>query len=100
MQILGDAFELAKAAARDSEVRLYLVGDRGVITDVLIGGFDDTERCMIPVGMHRYGKVITAHDPFRGPGCNLLEEGGRWRFVDDCGDEVQVEVVEPADGRS
>ena len=95
MKIRRDTLELALATAKDSEVPLWLAGDEGVITDVVIACYDDAERCAIPFGMLRYGKVVTKHDPFRGPGCNLIVEGNRWRFVDDCGDPVTVDLLEP-----
>jgi hypothetical protein len=91
VKILRDTFELAKAAAKESEVPLLLVGDRGLITDVMVGL---SERTVITVGMHRYGKVITKYDPFPNQGCNLVEECGRWRFVDECGDEMIVGIIE------
>jgi hypothetical protein len=95
VKILRDTFELAKAAAKESEVPLLLVGDRGLITDVMVvGSIGLSERTVITVGMHRYGKVITKYDPFPNQGCNLVEEGGRWRFVDECGDEIIVGIIE------
>ena len=36
MKITRDAFDLATAAANDSEVPLWLVGDRGIITEILV----------------------------------------------------------------
>ena len=98
MKILRSALELAEQAGEDDGSNLRLVGRDGVITDVAVGFFEDYERCMIPVGLHCYGKVITEQDPFRGPGLNLVRKGSHWRFVDDYGAEVPVEVVETMAG--
>jgi hypothetical protein len=94
VKILRDTLELAVAAGKESETALWLVGDRDVITDVVVAYADDPERCAIPVGMHRYGNVVSKGYPFRGPGYNLIVDDGGWRFVDDCNDEVAVEVVD------
>jgi hypothetical protein len=101
MKIEREAYETAMAAGRDSEMPLVLTGDKGVITGVVVVPcFDSADYSMtrlsyiMPMGVHRYGKVITKNDKALGPGLNLVEEGGRWRFVDMDGNEVQVEVVD------
>ncbi len=108
MKITRDIFELATAAAKESEVPLFLVGDRGIITDVVValtggsgslsyylsGGWPPVLPGLIQVGMHYYGKVITRSDPYLTPGCNLLEKDGQWRFVDEDGCEMPLEIVE------
>lgn len=94
MKILKGALEMARAAAQDSEVPLWLVGDGGLVTDVVIANFASYRRCMIPVGMHRYGKVITKLDRTLEPGLNLVGKNGEWRFVDEDGAPVPVDVVD------
>lgn len=106
MKITADALEMAKVSARESEVPLILVGERSVITDVMIApdpkAYDTSAGqlvSMLPVGIRRYGKVITKDYPELEPGYNLIEENGEWKFVDVDGKEVQVPVVESADDR-
>lgn len=101
MKIDREAYETAIAAGKESEMPLLLTGDNGVITDVLVVPcFDSADwtltklRYIIPMGVHRYGKVITNNDKALGPGLNLIEEGGRWKFVDMDGNDVEVEVVD------
>jgi hypothetical protein len=107
VKITADALEMAKASAKESEVPLILVGERSVITDVMIApdpkAYDTSAGQlvnMLPVGIRRYGKVITRDDPDLEPGYNLIEENGNWKFVDDDGKEVCVQVVEAADDRT
>jgi hypothetical protein len=38
VKILRNTFKRSKAAAKESEVPLWLVGDRGIITDVMVVG--------------------------------------------------------------
>lgn len=101
MQIEREAYETAVAAGKESEVPLLLIGDRSVITDVLVVPCMDSAdytmtrlKYITPMGMHRYGKVITKNDTKLGPGLNLIEEGGRWKFIDMDRNEVEVEIVE------
>jgi len=101
MQIEREAYETAIAAGRDSEMPLLLIGAKGVITDVMVVPCMDSAdytmtrlKYIVPMGVHRYGKVITKNDKALGPGLNLIEEGGRWKFIDMDGNEVQVEIVE------
>jgi len=100
MKITRDALEMAIAAAGESEMPLVLAGHRGVITDIVI----DRSRCEfnswagrftieLPVGIHRYGKVITTVDKKLGPGYNLVVDANGYRFLDPDGKEVEVEVV-------
>ena len=105
MKITADALEMAKASARESEVPLILVGERSIITDVMIAPdpkvYDTSAGqliSMLPVGIRRYGKVITKASQDLEPGYNLIEdEHGEWKFVDEDGKEVQVPIVESAD---
>jgi hypothetical protein len=104
MKIEREAYETAIAAGKDSEMPLLLIGDRGVITDVMvIPCFDSADWSMtklsyiMPMGVHRYGKVITKNDKALGPGVNLIEEDGRWKFIDMDKNEVPVEVVDTGD---
>jgi len=101
MKIEREAYETATAAGSESEVPLLLVGDKGIITDVLVVPCMDSAdysltrlKYLIPMGVHRYGKVITKNDNNPGPGLNLIEEGGRWKFIDMDKNEVPVEVIE------
>jgi hypothetical protein len=101
MKIEREAYETAVAAGKDSEIPLLLIGDKGVITDVLVVPCMDSAdysmtrlRYIIPMGVHRYGKVITKNDKGLGPGLNLIEEDGRWKFIDMDRNEVPVEIVE------
>lgn len=110
MKILRDTFELAKAAAKESEVSLWLVGNKGVITDVVpsprLGSpeiaatyiFNNRGLDRVTLGMtqgqFRYGKVITKNDRVLEDCLNLVEADGKWRFVDDFGDELPLEIVE------
>jgi hypothetical protein len=101
MKIEREAYETAIAAGKESEMPLLLIGDKGTITDVMvIPCFDSADwsmtklRYIMPMGVHRYGKVITKNDRALGPGLNLIEEDGRWKFIDMDKNEVQVEVVE------
>ena len=100
MKITEDAFEMAKAAAKDSGVPLWLVGEKSTITDVMIAparqDFDTSAGLlpsMMPAGVRRYGKVITMNDKDMEPGYNLVEEDGTWKFVDEDGKELYVRVV-------
>jgi hypothetical protein len=101
MQIEREAYETAIAAGKDSEMPLLLIGDKGVITDIMVVPCMDSAdytltrlKYIVPMGVHRYGKVITKNDKQPGPGLNLKEEDGRWKFFDMDGNEVPVEVVE------
>ncbi|MGA9139765.1 MAG: hypothetical protein WBZ29_06050 [Methanocella sp.] len=115
MKILRETLELARVTAKESEVPVWLVGRNGAIREILViptaisgpqltmsrlNSYDrssDDTPFMIPVGMHRYGKVLTEYDPFPDTGYNLVEKDGRWRFVDEAGDDLSVTVVESAD---
>ena len=104
MKITEDAFEMAKAAAKDSEVPLWLVGEKSTITDVMISPerqeFDTSAgmlSSMMPAGVRRYGKVITKNDQDLEPGYNLLEKNGDWKFVDEDGKPLSVRVVKSED---
>lgn len=106
MKITADALEMAKASARESEVPLILVGERSVITDVMIApdpkAYDTSAGqliSMLPVGIRRYGKVVTRASQDLEPGYNLIEVDGEWKFLDGDGKEVHVPVVESADDR-
>ncbi|HMK47328.1 MAG TPA: hypothetical protein VK436_11950 [Methanocella sp.] len=101
MKITSDALEIAKASAKDSEVPLILVGEKGVITDVMISpdqiAFDTSARQMVnmlPAGVRRYGKVITKNDQDLEPGYNLIEENNAWKFVDEDGKDTTVQVID------
>jgi hypothetical protein len=101
MKIEREAYETAIAAGSESEMPLLLIGDKGVITDVMVVPcFDSADwsiarlRYILPMGVHRYGKVITKNDTALGPGLNLIEEDGRWKFIDMDRNEVPVEIVE------
>jgi hypothetical protein len=101
MKIERDAYEMAVAAGKESEMPLLLIGDNGIITEVMIiPCFDSSDysltnlKYIIPMGIHRYGKVITKNDDKLGPGLNLKEEDGKWKFINMDGDEVQVEIIE------
>jgi hypothetical protein len=110
VKILRGTLELAKAASRDSEVPLWLVGNKGVITDVVLSawpagkavvrtydlgrGDGDFSMMGITPGQFRYGKVITKKDTVLEDCLNLVEENGEWCFVDDFGDELPLEIVE------
>ncbi len=101
MKIEREAYETAIAAGKDSEMPLLLIGDKGVITDVMVVPCMDSAdytvtrlKYIVPMGVHRYGKVITKNDRQLGPGLNLLEKDGRWKFEDMDGNEVQVEIIE------
>ncbi len=107
MKITEDALEMAKATAKDSEVPLWLVGEKGTITDVLIAperqDFDTSAGMlpsMMPAGVKRYGKVLTKNDKDLEPGYNLVEENGAWKFVDEYGKELSVRVVKSEDDSS
>jgi hypothetical protein len=107
MKITEDAFEMAKASAKDSEVPLWLVGDRSTITDVMIApeqqDFDTSAGMlpsMMPAGIKRYGKVITKNDKDLEPGYNLVEKDGAWKFVDVQGKELPVEIVKSKDDKA
>lgn len=101
MKILREAYETAVAAGKESEVPLLLVGDKGVITEVLVlpcidpADYSMTRlRYIVPMGIHRYGKVITKNDTKLGPGLNLIEEDGKWKFIDMDKNDVAVEIIE------
>jgi hypothetical protein len=109
MKITRDAYDMATAAAKETDVPLILVGNKGVITDVMISPkeaeFDTSAGMlpsMMPAGIRRYGKVITKTDMDLEAGYNLIEEGGQWKFVDDSGNDVSVEIVDtpPEDEKS
>lgn len=113
MKILRGTFELAKAASRDSEVPLWLVGNKGLITDIVLSPWSaingmaeinglnhmhgDYMTTGITPGQFRYGKVITRNDKVLEDCLNLVEENGKWRFVDDFGEEMPVEIGERED---
>lgn len=104
MKITEDAFEMAKAAAKESEVPLWLVGEKSTITDVMIAPdpkeFDTSAGMlpgMMPAGVRRYGKVITKDDTHLEPGYNLIERDGAWKFVDEDGNERPIRVVKSED---
>ncbi|HEY3423030.1 MAG TPA: hypothetical protein VGK13_07695 [Methanocellaceae archaeon] len=105
MKITRDAYDMATAAAKETDVPLILVGSKGVITDVMISPTEaefDTSAgmlpSMMPAGIRRYGKIITRTDTDLEAGYNLIEENGQWKFVDDSGHDVSVEIVDtPAD---
>jgi hypothetical protein len=103
MKIEREAYEMAIAAGKDSEMPLLLIGDKAVITDIMVVPCMDSAdytmtrlRYIVPMGVHRYGKVITKNDTQLGPGLNLIEENGAWKFIDMDRNEVQVEIVEGA----
>ena len=100
---------MATASAKEADVPLILVGSKGVITDVMISPTEaefDTSAgmlpSMMPAGIRRYGKIITKTDTDLEAGFNLVEEGGQWKFVDDSGNDVSVEIVDtpPEDEKS
>jgi hypothetical protein len=100
MKITEDAFEMAKASAKDSGVPLWLVGEKSTITDVMIApqqqDFDTSAGMlpsMMPAGVRRYGKVITPSDKDLEPGYNLIDDNGAWKFVDEEGKELPVRVI-------
>jgi hypothetical protein len=104
VKITENAFEMAKAGAKDSEVPLWLVGEKSTITDVMISPerqeFDTSAGMlpsMMPAGVRRYGKVITRDDQDLEPGYNLVEEDGAWKFLDVDGKELPVQVVKSED---
>ncbi|MGA9139766.1 MAG: hypothetical protein WBZ29_06055 [Methanocella sp.] len=104
MKITEDALEMAKASAKESEVPLWLVGEKGVITDVMIAprrqDFDTSAGMlpsMMPAGVRRYGKVITKDDKYLEPGYNLAELDGVWKFIDEKGNELPIRVVKSED---
>lgn len=106
MKIIREAYETAIAAGKESRVPLLLVGDKGVITEVLVVPCMDSAdwsmtklRYIVPMGIHRYGKVITKNDTKLGPGLNLIEENGKWKFIDMDRNEVQVEIIEGPTGK-
>lgn len=101
MQIEREAYETAIAAGKESEIPLLLIGDKGVITDVMVVPCMDSAdytmtrlRYIVPMGVHRYGKVITKNDKNLGPGLNFIQEDGKWKFIDMDKNEVEVEVIE------
>ena len=101
VKIEREAYETAIAAGKESEMPLLLIGDKNVITEVMVVPcFDSADysltrlRYIIPMGVHRYGKVITKNDKSLGPGLNLIEENGAWKFIDMDKNEVQVEIIE------
>jgi hypothetical protein len=104
MKITEEALEMAKAAAKESGVPLWLVGEKGTITDVMIAprpqDFDTSAGMlpsMMPAGVRRYGKVITKDDKYLEPGYNLVELDGVWKFIDENGSELHVRVVKSED---
>jgi hypothetical protein len=101
MKITREALEMAIAAAGESKMPLILTGHRSVITDVVI----DRSYCLfdtwatrfpseLPVGIRRYGKVITKADSELGPGYNMVVDENGYRFLDQDGKEVKVEALE------
>jgi hypothetical protein len=101
MKIVREAYDTAIAAGKESEVPLLLIGDKGVITEILIIPYCQSAdwsmtrlRYIVPMGIHRYGKVITKNDDKLGPGLNLIEENGRWKFIDLDRNEVPVDIIE------
>ena len=101
MKIFRDAYDTAIAAGKDSEVPLLLIGDKGIVTEILVipycysADWSMTRlRYIVPMGIHRYGKVITKNDDKLGPGLNLIEENGRWKFIDMDRNEVPVDIIE------
>ena len=101
MKITRDAYDMAIASAAEADVPLILVGEKGLITDVMISPSEaefDTSAgmlpSMMPAGVRRYGKIITKADSDLEAGYNLVEESGQWKFVDDEGHEVRVEIVD------
>ena len=88
---------------------MILVGNKGVITDVMISPTEaefDTSAgmlpSMMPAGIRRYGKIITKTDQDLEAGFNLIEADGQWKFVDDNGSDVSVEIIDmpPEDEKS
>jgi hypothetical protein len=107
LKIVREAYETAIAAGKESKVPLLLVGDNGIIEEVLVVPcFDSADwsmtklRYIVPMGIHRYGKVITKNDSNLGPGLNLIEENGVWKFIDMDRNEVAVEIIEDPASRS
>ena len=107
MKIIREAYETAIAAGKESEVPLLLVGDNGVINEVMVVPcFDSADwsmtklRYIVPMGIHRYGKVITKNDNSLGPGLNLIEENGAWKFIDMDKNDVEVEIIDDSNPRS
>jgi len=107
MKITADALEMAKASAKESEVPLILIGEKSVITDVMIApdpkSYDTSAGQlvnMLPAGIRRYGKVITKNYSDLEPGYNLIEENEVWKFVDVDGKEVHVAIIESPDEQS
>ncbi len=101
MKITREALEMAIAAAGDSKMPLILTGHRSVITDVVI----DRSYCKfdtwatrfpseLPFGVRHYGKVITKADSELDPGYNLVVDENGYRFLDQDGKEVKIEVLE------
>ena len=86
------------------------MGNKGVITDIVLSPWQtgkgmtainglnhrdgDYVTTGITPGQFRYGKVITRDDKVLEDCLNLVEMNGEWRFVDDFGDEMPVEIVE------
>jgi hypothetical protein len=48
----------------------------------------------LPVGIRRYGKVITKADSELGPGYNLVVDENGHSFLDSDGKEVEIEGLE------
>jgi hypothetical protein len=101
MKITREALEMAIAAAGESKMPLILTGHRSVITDVVI----DRSYCQfdtwavrfpseLPVGIRRYGKVLTRSDRELGPGYNMVVDDSGYRFLDPDGKEVKIEILE------
>jgi len=83
MKIEREAYETATAAGMESEVPLLLIGDKGVITDVLVVPCMDSAdytmtrlKYITPMGMHRYGKVITRKTRSSAPGSTSSKRTG------------------------
>ena len=109
MKITRDAYDMAIASAKETDVPLILVGSKGLITDVMISPTEaefDTSAgmlpSMMPAGIRRYGKIITKTDTDLEAGYNLIEANGQWKFVDDRGQDASIEIVEtpPDDEKS
>jgi hypothetical protein len=101
MKITREALDMAIAAAGESKMPLILTGHKSVITDVVIDRsyckFDTwAVRFMseLPVGIRRYGKVITKADRELGPGYNMIVDENSYRFLDPDGKEVKIEILE------
>jgi len=107
MKITEDALEMARAAAKEAEVPLWLVGEKSTITDVMVAPeqqeFDTSAGMlpsMMPASIRRYGKVITKADGDLEPGYNLIVSDDAYKFVDEDDKELYVRVVKSDDDRA